>query len=228
MSVTAEPVRLHPVPRLHPEALAAVIERARKRARRRRTAYLLAGTALLLGVLAYAEIAHGSATTTIAPATSIAGGDHDVVLGHRVGSYSYDTHDRYSDAVAVFGAPSQLQATDPDVCEPSWPAQGIALSFRSPFSSPCTSAALAQATWTGASIFSPVWTVDRGLHAGDSWRRVQQLYPAAAGFAAPGDGVPFYLAQRAVPLPGTRYIRYAEIDVVLLQGRVARIDVYYD
>ena len=224
----AEPLHLHPVPRLHPDALAAVIERARKRARRRRAAYLLAGAAVLLGVLAYAEIAHGGAAPTIAPATGIAGGDHDVVLGHRVGSYSYDRHDRYSDAVAVFGTPSQLQPTDPDVCELSWPSQGIALSFRSPSSSPCTSAALAQATWTGAGILSPVWTVDRGLHVGDSWSRVQRLYPAFARFAAPADGVPFYLAQRAVPLPGTRYIRFAEIDVVLLGGRVSRIDVFYD
>jgi hypothetical protein len=164
----------------------------------------------------------------MAAASTRVGVDYDVILGHRVGSYSYDTNDRYRDAVNVFGQPAGMQATDPDVCELSWPSQGIALAFRSPSPSPCSSSALGEATWTGASILSGPWTVDRGLRIGDSWSRVEQLYPSAASFPVPGDGVSIYLAQRAVPLPHTRYIRFAEVSVTLQHERVARIDVYYD
>jgi hypothetical protein len=228
MVAATDPLRLHPVPRLGAETLAAVIEEARRRARRRHRAYAAVGLLVALGLLAYAGIAHGSDTRTVAGVVTPAGGDHDVVLGHRVGSYTYDTHPRFRDAVAVFGAPAQAQQTDPDVCELVWPSQGTALSFRAPSSAPCTSAALAEAAWTGASILSPAWTVDRGLRVGDSWSRVQQLYPAVASFVPPADGEPFYLAQRAVPLRGTRYIHFAELDVVVLHGRVSRIDVFYD
>lgn len=235
-SVTASAMRAHPVPRPGAGASSAVIEQARRRARRRRKVCAAGALMLLVGLLAYVGAARGSAAPSAwtardaTPGTVVSirtSADREVVLGHRVGGYAFDVHDRLADAKAVFGAPAARRTTDPDVCELSWPREGITLSFRSASPAPCTGAALASATWTGAGILSPAWSVDRGLHVGDTWRRLQQLYPALASYPSPGDGSRISIAQRPVPLPHTEYVRFVEMDAVISHGRVSRIDVDY-
>jgi hypothetical protein len=148
--------------------------------------------------------------------------DHRVVFPFRIGAYKIGG--TYRQAVAAFGTPSDFRRHYGGICELTWSKAGLRLSFRNPETPPCTHRGLVHGQYTAATILARRWSVDRGVRVGDSAERVMRIYDLPPASPSPSR---VNLAQRAVPLANTQYIRLIDLDAIFQRGRVARFEIYY-
>ena len=143
-----------------------------------------------------------------------------------IGPFVYYVRGTYKGAVSAFGRPTYKKTTSAVNCTVGWSSKGLRIYFRS-VEHPCRARKLATAEYTGATILSRRWSVDRGLRVGDSFAKMRKLYPLSAQRDMHHKHRWRVRSALAVQ-PYTHHKRRAFLDAEFRNLRIYRIDMGYE
>jgi hypothetical protein len=143
-----------------------------------------------------------------------------------IGSFVYYVRGTYKGAVRAFGHPSYRKPDSAVSCTVGWSSKGLRIYFRS-VDHACRAKRLATAEYSGATILSRRWSVDRGLRVGDSFDRMRKLYPLSE---QRDEHHPHRWRVRSALAvqPFTHHRRRAFLDAEFRNLRIYRIDMGYE
>ena len=118
-----------------------------------------------------------------------------LVSSSRIGLFKVEESGRVEDASVAFGEPSSREAESKISCRVTWQPLGLDILFYNLGArDPCFEGHFCRASITGRQ-----WATTRGLQAGESVRRLWELYPDAKQLKRPGAAIDYVLEPGTYP-----------------------------